>query len=101
MAKGGKTGGRKPGTPNRATADVRATIALVAERNVSRLEEWLDRVAEDDPEKAADLFLRMIEYHVPKLARSEMKVEGDVQVSYVARMPQPAKGVDDWLERSK
>lgn len=67
-----KHGGRTAGTPNKSTADVRATIALIAERNVTQLEKWLDRIASDDPNKAADLFLRMIEYHIPKLQRSEL-----------------------------
>lgn len=58
--------------PSKVTADVRATIALVAERNVGRLEGWLQAVGADDPCKAADLFLRMIEYHIPKIARSEI-----------------------------
>lgn len=69
--KGQKTGGRKKGSPNKATADVRATIKLIAERNVKRLEEWLTKVATEDPSKAADLYLRMIEYHIPKQARTE------------------------------
>lgn len=69
-------GGRVKGMPNRTTHDVRKTIALIAERNVARLEEWLARVAKDDPDKAADLFLRMIEYHIPKLQRSELTGEG-------------------------
>lgn len=64
--------GRPKGTPNRATADVRATIALIAERNAERLETWLARVARKNPDRAADLYLRMIEYHIPKLARTEV-----------------------------
>lgn len=71
-----KYGGRKKGTPNRTTADVRAAIALIAQRNIMRFEQWLDRVAKDDPYKAADLLLRAIEYHVPKLARSEHAGDG-------------------------
>lgn len=63
------------GQPNHTTADVRKTIALIAERNVLELEKWLARVAEDDPDKAADLFLRMIEYHIPKLQRKELTGE--------------------------
>lgn len=64
--------GRKPGVPNKATQDVRAAIALFAEANVGQLQEWLDRIAADDPEKAADIYLKAIEYHIPKLARSEL-----------------------------
>jgi hypothetical protein len=70
--------GRPKGSPNRATADVRAAIATFAEGNAHKLQEWLDRVAEGsggikpDPAKAADLYLRAIEYHIPKLARTEV-----------------------------
>ncbi len=79
MAKGQKFGGRVAGTPNKATQDVRKCIAMFAENNVSKLEEWLNRTAEGDPEnglkpdpgKAADLFLKAIEYHIPKLNRTE------------------------------
>jgi len=73
---GERRGGRSKGTPNKATADVRATIALVAERNVSKLERWIGRVAKDDPARAADLYLRLIEYHIPKLARNDLTSDG-------------------------
>ena len=81
--------GRPKGSPNRATADVRAAIAVFAEGNAHKLQEWLDRVAEGsegvrpDPAKAADLYLRAIEYHIPKLARTEVTGQdgGPVEVS--------------------
>lgn len=69
-----KTGGRKRGTANVVTRDVKQAIAAFAEGNVHRLREWIERVAETDPAKAADLFIRLLEYHVPKLARSEVEV---------------------------
>jgi hypothetical protein len=72
MAKGIKTGGgSRQGIPNKATQDVRAAIALIAQRNVERFEGWINQVAEQDPGKAADLYLKAIEYHIPKLARTE------------------------------
>ena len=72
MAKGIKTGGgSRQGVPNRATTDVREAIALIAQRNVGNFENWLSKVAAEDPGKAADLYLKAIEYHIPKLARSE------------------------------
>ena len=52
-------------------------MALFAEGNVHKFEEWINSVAEGaegrqpDPGKAADLFLKAIEYHIPKLARTE------------------------------
>lgn len=67
--------GRPKGTPNKATRDVRAAIAAFAEGNVDKLQGWLDRVATRDPAKAAELFVRVLEYHVPKLARTELSGE--------------------------
>lgn len=64
--------GRKPGVPNKDHADVRATIALIAERKVLELETWLNRVAKRDPDKAMRLYLQMCEFHIPKLQRTEV-----------------------------
>lgn len=69
MALGRKTGGRATGVPNKATADVRAAIALIAEGNVHAVESWI--MAIEDPAKRVDCFLRMLEYHIPKLGRTE------------------------------
>lgn len=78
MAAGHKTGGRQKGTPNKSTVKVREAIAVFAEGNVGRLQEWLDEIAIDDPSKAADLYVKLLEYHVPKLSRShtDLTVEG-------------------------
>ena len=71
-----KTGGRKKGTPNRTTADWRAAIALIAERNIEELEQWLDQVAEEDPARACDVLLKLAEYAVPKLRRTKQSGDG-------------------------
>src|SRR5215472_11598546 len=72
-------GGRKKGTPNKATADVRAAIALIAQRNVERVEEWLLEIK--DPSRRMQLFLDMCEYHIPKLSRTVITGEGGGPVS--------------------
>ena len=36
---------------------------------------WLNAI--DSPEKKLDLFLRAIEYHIPKLARTEVAGDSD------------------------
>ncbi len=85
MAKGKKTGGRATGTPNKATADARQAIASFVDGNAHRLTEWLDSVANGDPEndvkpnpaKAFELFQSVVEYHIPKLARSEVVGDPD------------------------
>lgn len=55
--------------PNKSTIEVREAIAVFAEANVSKMTDWLEAI--DDPAKKMDLYLRAIEYHVPKLARTE------------------------------
>ena len=73
MAKGKKTGGRQAGTPNRATAAAREAIARFVDGNADRLQGWLDEIhAEKGAEAAFGCFTSLLEYHVPKLQRSEL-----------------------------
>jgi hypothetical protein len=106
MATGRKTGGRQEGTLNKATATVREAIARVLESNAENFGRWLASVAEGekesekdqdgkpalddngkpkftwlrrpDPGLAVKLAMDMAEYHIPKLARTE--VSGDLTV---------------------
>lgn len=64
--------GRPKGLPNKATVQAREAIAKFVDGNAHRLQDWLDRIAEKDPERAFSLFQSVIEYHVPKLQRSEI-----------------------------
>ena len=64
--------GRPKGAPNKSTAAAREAIAKMAELNAPRFAIWLDEVAQKSPEKACDIYLRAIEYHIPKLARTEV-----------------------------
>lgn len=63
---------RAKGTPNKATAAAREAIAKFVDGNAHRLTRWLDSVAETNPAKAFELYQSVIEYHVPKLARTEL-----------------------------
>lgn len=72
MAKGKKTGGRQAGTPNKSTQAAREAIARFVDGNSDKLQEWLDKIAADKgPQAAFECFASMLEYHVPKLARTE------------------------------
>lgn len=78
MPKGGskpgeRRGGRSKGTPNKATLQAREAIARFVDGNAHRLNGWLDEIAANDGPKAAfQCFSDLIEYHVPKLARTEI-----------------------------
>jgi len=84
-----KAGGRAAGVPNKATAQAREAIAMFVDGNAHRLTEWLDQVANGDedtkpnPAKAFELFQSVVEYHVPKLARTELTGKDDGPVEMV------------------
>ncbi len=64
--------GRRKGAINKVTADVREMIAIVAQKNAAKLDGWLARIGRKNPAQAMELYLRMIEYHIPKLSRQEI-----------------------------
>jgi hypothetical protein len=72
--------GRPKGVPNKSTMVVREAIANLLERNSDKMDEWLQLVAYGDselgvkpqPDKALDIMQKLAEYHIPKLARTEV-----------------------------
>ena len=64
--------GRKPGTPNKTTKQVREAYQRLTEANLDNMSIWLSQIASEDPAKAMDLMLRLSEYIIPKLARQEV-----------------------------
>jgi hypothetical protein len=82
-----KFGGSRKGKPNRTTALAREAIAGFVDGNAHRLQGWLDAIAADEklgPKVAFDCFMDVVEYHVPKLARTELTGEGGGPVRIVA-----------------
>jgi hypothetical protein len=86
--------GRPSGTPNKATTQAREAIALFVDGNAHRLAEWLDQVAhgipdadvKPNPAKAFELFQSVVEYHIPKLARTEVANAEDKAFETVNRV---------------
>jgi len=78
-----KVGGRKAGTPNKANEAARLAIAKFVNDNVEKLQSWLDKIAEKDPKQAYDCFMAIVEYHVPKLARTELAGDEDNPIKAV------------------
>lgn len=82
MAKGVKTGGRQPGTPNKATKEFRDTVSTLLSNNAENVAIWLEQVAngagdaKPDPGKALDLMAKLAEFAAPKLGRIEHTGEG-------------------------
>ena len=84
-----KTGGRQAGVPNKATQEAREAVKAILDSNLPYIQSWIQSTAEgifDDqagkwivqpnPAKACEIVQNLVEYSVPKLARTE--VVGDV-----------------------
>lgn len=77
MARSSTSGqGRPKGIPNKQTIAAREAIAEFVDGNAHRLTGWLDQVAETDPAKAFQMFQSVVEYHIPKLARTDTTLTG-------------------------
>lgn len=77
--------GRKPGSQNRATANAREAIARFVDLNSDRLQGWLDEIAATQgPLAAFRCWADVVEYHIPKLARTEHVGDGGGPVRIVA-----------------
>tara|TARA_B100001939_G_C16770636_1_gene542474 strand:- start:361 stop:687 length:327 start_codon:yes stop_codon:yes gene_type:complete len=72
-----KTGGKKKGYTSKATENAREAIANLVEKNTPQMIKWLEQIAEESPKEAFDCMTKVMEYHLPKLARTESTVESD------------------------
>jgi len=75
MFKPGESGnpeGRKKGTQNKYTKQVKEAFGMLLENNLENLSLWLADVAADDPKAALDIMMRMSERFVPKLRSTEI-----------------------------
>jgi len=68
--------GKKPGTLNGTTKQVKEAFALLLEGNLDNMTGWLQNIAIEDPTKAFDLMIRLSERFVPKLAQTQI-TDGD------------------------
>ena len=92
--RGGYQRGRsRKGCPNRTTQAAREVVTLFVEGNLPKLQAWLDQVAEGvwdeheekwavkpDPQAAFLMVMSLMEYHLPKLARTDVRMPGELTV---------------------
>jgi len=67
--------GRPKGAINRSTEMMKLTIARAVDNTLNTLSADLDKIRKDDPERAIELALKLMEFTIPKLSRTEMKAE--------------------------
>jgi hypothetical protein len=81
--KGNKLGGRKPGALNRSSEEAKLAVARIANQGLDAFREDIDRIRKENPIEAAKLYLRLLEYIVPKKSAVELKGEIKQQIQQV------------------
>jgi hypothetical protein len=81
---GNKLGGRKPGALNRSTEQAKLAIARLANQGLNAISEDFEKIRKDNPVEAAKLYLKLLEYIVPKKASMEINGEIDHRIQQVS-----------------
>lgn len=72
--------GRPKGSINRSTEMMKLTIARAVDNTLNTLSADLEKIRKDDPERAIELALKLMEFTLPKLSRTEMRAEIDQRI---------------------
>lgn len=84
---GERRGGRQKGTPNKLNSTARSAFLATFGELEGEFKGWIQGVAEKDPGRAAELLIRMAEYHFPKRGRIEVEHSGVLGVTWESLVP--------------
>ncbi len=76
--------GRPPGAINRSTEMMKLSIARATNRVLDQLPKIMEEMVKKDPKGAVDLALKMLEFHMPKMSRIEMKAEVEQRIQQIS-----------------
>jgi len=75
--KGNKVGkGRPKGTTNKTTAEIKDIITRVVGNQLELLESDLTKIRKESPARAAEIYMRMVDYVLPK--QTKVQLEGEL-----------------------
>jgi len=75
--------GRPPGKLNRSTEQAKLTLARIADEGLDNLKKDLQKIRQKDPVRAAELYLKILEYIIPKQQRVEVKGEIEQKIQQI------------------
>jgi hypothetical protein len=76
--------GRPVGALNRSTEEMKLSIARATNRALNNLPNVMDKLMKDDPKAAIDLAIKLLEFNLPKLSRTEMRAEIEQKIQQVS-----------------
>lgn len=84
---GKKFGGREKGAPNKVGSRAKDMIAAFLDNTASEFQGWVSTIAQTEPHKACDIYLKALEYNLPKLARTEIAGDKDSPLHVLINYP--------------
>jgi hypothetical protein len=76
--------GRPAGQLNRSTEQAKLAVARLANSGLDALREDLEKIRKQDPLEAAKIYLKLIEYIVPKKASIELSGEINQRIQQIS-----------------
>ena len=70
--------GRPAGKLNASTEMAKLTLARLAAKGLNDISEDIDKIREKNPIRAAEIYIKLLEYVVPKLKSVDMKLDAEV-----------------------
>ena len=70
--------GRPAGKLNTSTEMAKLTLARLAAKGLDDISEDIDKIREQNPVKAAEIYIKLLEYVIPRLKAVDMKVDAEV-----------------------
>jgi hypothetical protein len=76
--------GRPIGALNRSTEQMKLNIARATNRVLDDLPTIMEKLIKEDPKAAVDLSIKLLEFNLPKLSRTEMRAEIEQKIHQIA-----------------
>ncbi len=76
--------GRPKGAINRSTEMMKLSIARATNKVLDNLPKIMEDMMKKDPKGAVDLALKMLEFHMQKMSRIEMKGEIEQRIQQIS-----------------
>ncbi len=76
--------GRPVGALNRSTEQMKLNIARATNRVLDDLPSIMEKLIKEDPRSAVDLSIKLLEFNLPKLSRTEMRAEIEQKIHSIS-----------------
>ena len=75
--------GRPKGAVNRSSEMMKLSIARATNRVLDDLPKIMEELMKKDPKGAVDLAIKLLEFHLPKMSRVEMRAEIEQRIHQI------------------